>query len=566
MTTDTQPLKKARKPAAAKVAKTPAEETFKADRHPLDCWPDILELAQNGTADLAKEWSFRLRWFGLFWEGPRSDTFMLRIKIHGGQLSSSQLSGICDLTERHGLPFLDITTRQGIQIRGIPIANVPPLFEGLEALGLTSMGAGADNIRNLTACPQSGIAPDELADVSGLVGELTTLFIGNREFSNLPRKFNISVAGCGTNCTHPELHDIAIQAAEDAHGNIGYTLRVGGQPSTSHFVSRDLAVWLSEGEVPEVCAAIAAVFREHGDRSSRKKARMGHLIDNWGMEKFRSAVEAELGRSLPQVVSDFAIKDQEKDPIGLHPQKQAALNFVGLSFPVGRVTLEQGRAMARLAVEYGSGELRTTNRQNILIINVDDSYTDALLSALDAAGLPYGGSTLRAGVTACSGNTYCKLATIETKQRVVNIVEHLEAEGLADHHLNIALSACPNTCANHSVSDIGLQGCKTKQDGKTVEAFNVFYGGATGDHMAFAEQTFKQVPGDRINDYLAYGVKVYKRRRHHSGESYAAFCKRHGSATLERMCEPQVSPKNPALRWLAERVLRLSGDRWTTYV
>jgi ferredoxin-nitrite reductase len=190
---------------------------------------------------------------------------------------------------------------------------------------------------------------------------------------------------------------------------------------------------------------------------------------------------------------------------------------------------------------------------------------NGLLESLDAAAIPYGGSTLRAGVTACSGNTYCKLATIETKVRALSIVEHLEREGLGESPLNIALSACPNTCANHSTADIGLQGCKVKVAGTTVDAFNVFYGGATGHDTAFGEQVFRQIPGDQINGYLAYGVKVFQRRRG-SGESFAAFCRRHGATALEAMFQPQVSPRAPLMRWLAERVVRVSGDRWTTYV
>lgn len=550
--------------ASRKIKGPPAEEQFKTAKHPLDCWEDILKFAREGTGPPAKEWGFRLRWFGLFWEGPRSDTFMLRIKVNGGQITASQLRGIADLTAACGSPFLDVTTRQGIQLRGIPVGHVPPAFKELEAMGLTSMQSGADNVRNLTACAQSGIAPDEIADVSSLALRLKKQFVGNREFANLPRKFNVSLAGCGTNCTHPELHDIAVQAVK--HGDdAGYTVRVGGQPSNAHFVSQDLQVFLTEDEVLDVCAAIVKVYRDHGNRTNRKQARMSHLVEKWGMHRFREAVERALGRPLTRHESDFVIREQEQDPIGFHPQKQDGLSFVGMPFPVGRISVDQARAMARLADEYGSGELRTTNRQNMLLINIPNGRIEALKAEMDRDGIPYGGSPLRAGVTACSGNTYCKLATVEAKERVVNIVEHLEAEKLADNPLNIALSACPNTCANHSVSDIGLQGCKTKVDGETVEAFHVFFGGGTGDDLAFGKHALRQVPGDRINEHLAYAVRVYQKRRQ-GNESFKAFCARYSAAEMAQLFAPQTYPTSRPVRWLAERIARMGGDELTTYV
>ncbi|MFQ5507862.1 MAG: nitrite/sulfite reductase [Leptospirillia bacterium] len=552
--------------AQKKDKKNPAEEAFKTEKHPLDCWENILGFARNGSGPPDKAWSFRLRWFGLFWEGPRSDTFMLRLKVNGGQISAAQLRGIADLTDACALPFLNVTTRQGIQIRGIPVAHVPPIFKELEALGLTSMQSGADNVRNLTACAQAGIAPNEIADVSALARTLKTLFVGNRAFADLPRKFNISLAGCGTNCTHPELHDIAVQAVRDGAGDaVGYGIRVGGQPSTSHFVSQDLEVLLTEEEVPEVCAAIVAVYRDHGDRTNRKQARMGHLLEKWGMPRFRESVEHALGRPLPRHISDAAIREQEQDPIGIHPQKQDGLSFVGLPFPVGKVTVDQARALARLSEEFGSGELRTSNRQNILLINIPNERLDHLTAELDRAGIPYGGSPLQAAMTACSGNTYCKLATVETKNRVVNIVESLEREGLDKDPLNIALSACPNTCANHSVADIGLQGCKIKVDGETVEAFHVFFGGGTGDSTAFGKHALRRIPGDRINAQLAYAVRVYRKRRQ-GDESFKSFCERYTAEEMALLFKPWTYPTSRPVRWLAERIARIGGDELSTYV
>ncbi len=570
---DQTPADAPAKPAAPKtaakkpVAKTPAEESFKKEIHPFDSWRQILDICREGTAKLPKEWGFRMRWYGLFWEGPRSDSFMVRIKVNGGRLRAGQLSGLADLAERYAEPYLDLTTRQGVQIRGVAARDIEPLFDDLKQLGLTSMQSGADNVRNLTACPLTGLLPGEYADVSPLVAQLADTFVGNRDFADLPRKFNVAVSGCGTNCTHPELHDIAVIALppETTDGRERYTLRVGGQPSTSHFVSQDLNLLLTAEEVPAVCAAIVSVFRDNGFRGGRKKARMAHLIDDWGLERFRSEVATVLGHDLTAGSDTPPLRAIHKDPVGVHPQSQPGKVYVGVPVSVGRLTLEKARALATLITESGAAEMRITPRQNLILAHLPEAAADGVVAQLAAMGLPVSASAVRAAVTACSGSAYCKLGTVETKSRAEDITTHLEKERLADNPLTIALSACPNTCALHSVVDIGLQGCKTKQGGKTVEAFHLFLGGGTGVQTDFGRQIFRQVPGDQLNDHLAYAIKVYQRRAT-AGESFRAFCGRFQEADLAQLFQPQLSPASPVLRWMAERVLRLSGDHLTTYV
>lgn len=526
-----------------KPVKTTAEEGIKKARHPFDIQDEIARLIREGTQNLPKEWAFRLRWHGLFWEGPRSDTFMVRIKVPGGQVSARQLRAVADLAERYGLQYLDATTRQGLQIRGIAMADIPRVMEGLSVVGLSPMQSGADNIRNLTACPVAGLNPDELSDVTPLVRELGKRFTGNREFADLPRKFNITLSGCGTGCTHPELADIAVLAVLHPHyGTVGYTLYVGGQPSTSHYLSRDLEVFLTEDEVPDVCEAIVAVFRDHGDRTSRKQARMAHLIDRWGLAVFRSEVEKMLGRTLPWVPNGSHPKESAHDPLGTHPQKQEGLSFVGVSFPVGRITCTEARVLATLAERYGSTALRLTTRQNVLLTDVPEANIPAVCAGLTGAGMNPGGNPVRAGVTACSGNTYCKLASVETKDRAKDIVDHLEGEGLAHLPLTVALSACPNTCALHSVADIGLMGAKARINGLTQEVFHIFFGGGTGPTARFGERIFTKIPAGRLNEYLSHAARVYQEARR-EGESFSDFCRRHTREELTtRFTPPKTSP------------------------
>jgi len=428
------------------------------------------------------------------------------------------------------------------------------------------MQSGAAHVRNLTACPLSGLLPGEIADVSPLVDALGKTFIGNREFANLPRKFNIAVSGCGSNCTHPELHDIAVLAipGEGSGEDARYTLRVGGQPSTSHFVSQDLNLRLSAAQVPDVCAAIVAVFRDNGCRTGRKKARMGHLIQSWGLPRFRTEVETALGRALPSAPPAPPLRSIHKDPIGVHPQSKAGQVFVGVPVPVGRLTLEQGLALAALVTRHGGRELRITARQNLILADLPKTSVDGVTDGLAELDLAVSASPIRAAITACSGNSYCKLATVETKHRTVDIAAHLENAGLADRPLTIALSACPNTCSLHSVADVGLQGAKTKLNGRTVEAFNLIVGGTTGEQTEFGRQVLKQIPGTELNEYLENALRVHLLRAQRQ-ESFGDFCRRYDVATLAVMFTPQRSPQGPVSRWLAQRVVRLSGDMATTY-
>ncbi|MDH5527708.1 MAG: precorrin-3B synthase [Nitrospirota bacterium] len=530
-------------------AKLPNEERFKRERHPFDIQNDILRLIKVGTTDLEKEWAFRLRWYGLFWEGPRSDTFMIRIKVPGGQITARQLRTVADLAERFGLQHLDATTRQGIQIRGVPMKRVPQVMETLAVVGLSSMQSGADNIRNLTACPVAGIDPNELADVTPLLHELQRRFSGNRELADLPRKFNITLSGCGTGCTHPELADIAVVAVRHPRqGHTGYALYVGGQPSTSHFLSHDLEVFLAAEEVPDVCEAIARVFRDHGDRTNRKRARMSHLIEKWGLECFRLAVEESLGRMLSRVSGISPPRENAHDPLGIHAQRQAGYTLVGVSFPVGRITCTEARVLAMLAERYGSARMRITTRQNVLLTDVAEANVAAICAALGNAGMNPGGNPVRAGVTACSGNTYCKLATVETKQRAVEIVNYLESEGLAHLPLTVGLSACPNTCALHSVADIGLQGCKTKVAGLTMEAFHVHFGGGTGREAGFGKRVLEKVPAAQLNEYLAHALRTYLEQRQ-GEESFRDFCRRQTPEHLATLFTPKKNSPLAVFHW-----------------
>ncbi|MDH4229627.1 MAG: precorrin-3B synthase [Nitrospirota bacterium] len=514
-------------PQPAAGDKVPAEEQFKTALHPLDSDAEIARLAREGSADLPREWAFRLRWYGLFWEGPRSDTFMVRIKVTGGKLSAGQLAGVCALTERLGLPFLDVTTRQGLQLRGVAARDLPELLDGLAALGLTSMRSGADNIRNLMVCPAAGVGVDELADVLPLANSLQRRLTAGREFADLPRKFNIALCGCGTACIHPELADIAVLAVQHPEGEeIGYTLWVGGQPSTTRVFGHNLSLFLDAGQVPEVCAAILSVFRDHGNRFNRKQARLSHLIESWGLERFAATVEAVLGWSLPRVAGIAAPGHGECDGIGMYLQRQAGRCRVGVALPVGRLSVAQGRALARLSQLHGSGELRLTPRQNLHILHVSAANAAALENALAGFGLRTAASPVRAAITACSGNSYCKLATVETKHRALDIVDYLEQQGLADEPLIMALSACPNTCALHANADIGLQGCKVKTDAGVVEGFHLLVGGGTGPGAAFGHPLFQKVPGEQINPQLAQVIHIWRLQRQ-PGEGFGAFCRRH---------------------------------------
>jgi sulfite reductase (ferredoxin) len=438
----------------------------------------------------------RFRWFGLYTQRrPGIDGgktailepeelddryFMLRVRIDGGQLSGEQLRTIADISNSYARGTADVTDRQNIQLHWIEIESVPAIWEALESVGLTTTEACGDTPRVILGCPLAGLDADELIDATPEIAAIGDSYIGDPAFSNLPRKYKTSISGCAAQCSHHEINDVAFAAVVHPEtGETGYDLWVGGGLSTNPMIAQRLGAFVRPGQVPEVWAGVTALFRDYGYRRLRHRARMKFLVADWGAERFREVLEKEyLGYALSDGPAPVNVDGGARDHVGVHPQKDG-LAYVGFAPKVGRLNGDALHAIAALADEYGSGRVRTTTEQKMVILDVPPERTSDLVAELDAAGLPAKPSAFRRYTMACTGIEFCKLAIVETKARAMDLIDELERR-LPDFDtpVTINVNGCPNSCARIQTADIGLKGSLvTDAAGNQVEGFQVHLGG-----------------------------------------------------------------------------------------
>lgn len=409
----------------------------------------------------------------------------MRMRMPNGILSSNQMQVLAEVVQRYGDDgSADITTRQNIQLRGIRIEDIPDIFSRFEQVGLTSVQSGMDNVRNITGSPVAGIDAAELIDTRELVQQVQDMITnngkGNPAFTNLPRKFNIAIAGGRDNSVHAEINDLAfVPAYKD--GVLGFNIIVGGFFSAKRCdAAIPLHAWVTPDDVVDVCRAVLEVYRDHGLRSNRQKARLMWLIDEWGIDKFRSEIENYLGRKLRSEAEKDEFDWEKRDHIGVYPQKQPGLNYLGLHIPIGRLYAQDMFDLARIAEVYGNGEIRLTVEQNIIIPNVPDTRLDAFQREPLLERFSINPAPLTRALVSCTGAQFCNFALIETKSRALTTIKALEAELDLPHPVRIHWTGCPNSCGQPQVADIGLMGTKVRKDGKTVEGVDLYMGGKVG--------------------------------------------------------------------------------------
>ena len=509
--------------------KLPAIEHIKARKDGLDVLADIYRYAELGFDAIEPDDLALFRWYGIYTQraeasaasgapGPSEETdghFMLRIKFPNGIVTADQLRAVGRLSERYGRGMGDITTRQNIQLHWLRIEDMPVVLDELNAVGLSFTQACGDVWRNVVGCPLAGVDGHELIDSRPLIEELERTFVGDRRFSNLPRKFKVSVSGCLHRCAQHEINDIGLVAVEK-DGVVGYDVWVGGGLGASARMGRRLDVFALPEEAADVCRAITEIFRDEGNRSKRTRARIKFLVDEWGVERLRAEVEERLGRSLPTSVVPADPVDPHRDHLGVHPQVQPGLYYLGATTLRGRFTGDQMIAAADIADRFGSGALRCTNRQNIIVLDVPDGQVDEAAASLRDIGLPTEASTFRRGVISCTGMEFCKLAIVETKERAAELIEHLERRvGDIAGSLRINLNGCPNACAQYQVADIGLQGGIARlQDGRRVQGFILHIGGRLGADAGFGRRVAsKAMPADDARYAVERIVRAYAGER-----------------------------------------------------
>ena len=485
-------------------------EEIKSERDGLDVGGDIRRFAELGYEAIDDGDRERLKWWGTFFRKHTPGYFMMRIRIPNGITNARQLRAIAGITNQFGRGIADITTRQQMQLRWITIERVPEILEGLRAVGLVTLQTGMDNIRNVVGCPVAGLTPDELFDASPVARAFSDLFVGDRAYTNLPRKFNVAITGCRENCTHAETQDIGLIPATrsiDGQTVSGFNVLVGGKNGSGGYtIATRLDVFVLPEEAVALCNAIVLLFRDHGSRDARNKIRLAFLLEEWGVAKFRVALEARLGHTLETAGQDERMA-KATDHIGVFRQKQPRLNYAGLLVPVGRITGDQLFEVARVAEAYGTGEVRLTPDQNVIIPHVPDARVGNLTTEPLLKALRYDPSEIMRGLVSCTGSEFCNLAVIETKARSLKVARALEAKIHSGRPIRIHWSGCPAGCGNHTVADIGLLGVKTKVDGKVVDAVDVFVGGSSGRNANRGIKLLENVPCDTLAQVLEGLVK-----------------------------------------------------------
>lgn len=473
-------------------------ERIKKEKGGLEVWNDLERFAREGYAGIGADDMFRLRWMGLYEQKPKDGYFMLRIKVPGGQLSYEQLIAVAEVTRDYARNISDITTRQNFQFHWIRPEDFLAVCLKFNAVGISTIGACGDIPRNVTGCPVAGIDPNETFDAQPYAQAVHEYFLGNPEFADLPRKYKISITGCCEHCSQPEINDIAATAVLK-NGEKGFHIRVGGGLSTRPFLAQKLNFFIPADKLVDAFRAVTEVYRDSGYRENRKKARIKFLVADWGAEKYEQEVLKRLDWTPEPAVEWPEPTNNFRDHVGVHAQSQPGLFWVGANVLTGRMTDAQLFEVARLAKEYGTGETRTTNQQNLLLINIKEENVPAVVAGLEALGFPVNASPIRRAAVACTGNEFCNLALTETKGLMWQIVRHLDKTVVLDEPLRINLNGCPNGCGQHHIGDIGLQGCVVKlPEGGSVDGYDISLGGRLGRDAKFVRPIWRKVPAANI--------------------------------------------------------------------
>ena len=510
----------------AKETRAQRAERLKREKNPWEAFDEVRAFARAGRSSVVPEWaSTYFKWWGIYTqgdgvgatggkggEGLMSDYFMMRIGIPNGIVSANQLRVIGQITREYARNLADITVRQNIQLHWLTIEDLPEIVDALDAIGLSPKGACGDVVRNVTGCPLAGVAADELIDSSPLAIQIAHLLTANPDFYNLPRKFKISATGCPSWCSYPEINDIGLTPAV-RDGQVGYSLRVGGGLSNEPHLAVRLDAFVLPEQALRTVRAVTEIFRDQqGLRQSRERARLKYLFmkEGWTPASFLTELQSRLDFVLLPGVPEEVPNDLFRDHVGIHPQRQSGLSYVGTAVLRGRLTGEQLEASAELSERFGSGALRATVSQNLLFIDVPSTKTAELARELGQIGLHVEATNFWRGAVACTGTEFCKLAITETKGFTRWLVDELE-ERLPqfDQQLRLHVTGCPNGCGQHWIADIGMEGKKIKHDGKLTDAFYFCLGGAVGQHAAISRPVGYRCPAPLVPEAVERLLRQY---------------------------------------------------------
>ena len=539
---------KAQDKVTASGKKLVDQEKFKREEHPFDAYQRLKQQALDNASPSPAD-NFRWRYFGLFYVAPAQDSYMARLRIPNGILKHWQFAGLADLAERLCGPYSHVTTRANLQLREIPFKHAVELIEGIQDLGLCSRGSGADNIRNVTGTPTAGIDPQELLDTRPYAREWHYHILNERSLYGLPRKFNVAFDGAGKIAVLEETNDIAFSAVEVKDGfgiepGIWFRLGVGGITGHKDF-AKETGIIVKPEDATKVADAIVRLFIDTGDRTNRLKARLKYVLDSMGVDKFMEAVEERLGRKLTRAPKEAIATRPAFDRmahIGVHPQKQAGLNWIGVALPVGKLGCEQMRGLAKIAQDLGDGEIRLTVWQNLLISGVRDNNVALATAAIEKLGLSTTASQVRAGLIACTGNAGCKFAASNTKRHAAEIGDWCDSRVELDTPLNIHLTGCHHSCAQHYISDIGLIAAKVPvgEGDDTAEGYHLFTGGGFGPDADIGQEVYHDLKAEDAPQTVERLLKAYLKNRASSEETFLTFARRHDGDALRKLAEAEA--------------------------
>jgi ferredoxin-nitrite reductase len=516
------------------------QEKFKRELHPFDGYEKLKAQAAQNEAPKPPD-NFRWRFYGLFYVAPAQSSYMCRLRLPNGILKHWQFAGLADLAARYGGGYSHVTTRANLQIREIEPKNAVAMVEAIQDLGLCSRGSGADNIRNVTGSPTAGIDRQELIDTRPYARDWHFHILNDRSLYGLPRKFNVGFDGGGIIPVLEDTNDIGFQAVEvkdgfGAEAGVWFRLMLGGITGHKDF-ARDTSVIVNPADATKVADAVVRVFIDHGDRTDRTKARLKYVLDRLGTEKFLALLEQKLDANLVRVPADATEARPAFDRaahIGVRAQKQAGLNWIGVVLPVGKMTADQMHGIAKLAADLGDGDIRLTVWQNLLISGVPDDKVALAEAAIETLGLSTKATSIRAGLVACTGNVGCKFAASDTKRHAEDIARWCESRVELDGPINIHLTGCHHSCAQHYIGDIGLLACRvsTSDEGDTVEGYHILVGGGFGPEATLAREIYKDVKAEDAPDAIERMLKSYLGHRD-GNETFLAFSKRHEIQVLQ---------------------------------
>jgi ferredoxin-nitrite reductase len=525
------------------------QEKFKREQHPFDSYERLKELGARNEYPKPPD-NFRWRFFGLFYVAPNQNSYMCRLRIPNGILKAAQFAGVADLAARYGGGYAHVTTRANLQIREIAARDSVTVLESIQDLGLCSRGSGADNIRNVTGSPTAGIDPQELIDTRPFAREWHFHILNDRSLYGLPRKFNVAFDGAGSVPVLEDTNDIGFQAVQVKEGSglapgVWFKLCLGGITG-HHDFARDTGALVRPKDACKVADEVVRVFIERGDRTDRNKARLKYVLDAIGVDKFVALLEERLGRTFDRAVPGALAPRPAFDRaahIGIHAQKQPGLNWIGIVLPVGRMSVAQMHGLAAIASDLGDGDVRLTVWQNLLVSGVPTDQLAEAQRRIEALGLSLQANAIRAGLIACTGNTGCKFAASDTKGHAEAIAAWCETRLALDTPVNIHLTGCHHSCAQHFISEIGLLACKVQanEDDDPVEGYHIFIGGGFGPDAAIGRELYRDVVADDVPQTVERILRAYLAHRASAAESFLAFSRRHEIEALKAMAEQEAA-------------------------